>query len=72
MGAHVDPLVLTIAAALAASCGFMLPVATPANAIAFGTGQIRMGQMIRAGLALDLMGVALITATVLTVVRWFL
>jgi len=72
VGAQVDPLVLTIAAALAASCGFMLPVATPPNAIAFGTGQIRMAQMIRAGLALDLMGVALITATVLTVVRWVL
>ena len=72
VAAHVDPVVLTIAAALAASCGFMLPVATPPNAIAFGTGQIRMAQMMRAGLALDLMGVVLITATALTVVRWVL
>ena len=69
---QIDPLLVTIAAALAASCGFMLPVATPPNAIAFGTGQIRMGQMIRAGMALDLLGVALITATVMTLVRWIL
>jgi solute carrier family 13 (sodium-dependent dicarboxylate transporter), member 2/3/5 len=70
IGAQADPAMLTIAAALAASCGFMLPVATPPNAIAFGTGQVRMGQMIQAGLALDLCGVALITATTLTIVRW--
>jgi len=70
LAAQVDPVMLTIAAALAASCGFMLPVATPPNAIAFGTGQIRMGQMVRAGLALDLLGVVLVTATALTVVRW--
>jgi sodium-dependent dicarboxylate transporter 2/3/5 len=70
VGAQVDPAMLTIAAALAASCGFMLPVATPPNAIAFGTGQIRMGQMVRAGLALDLASVAAITATTLTIVRW--
>jgi len=70
LAAEVDPVMLTIAAALAASCGFMLPVATPPNAIAFGTGQIRMGQMVRAGSALDLIGIVLVTATVLTVVRW--
>ena len=68
----MDPLLLTVAATLAASCGFMLPVATPPNAIAFGTGQIRIGQMIRAGMALDVLGVALITVAVMTVIRWTL
>ena len=72
VAAQIDPLLLTIAATLAASCGFMLPVATPPNAIAFGTGQIRMGQMIRAGVALDVIGIVLITIAVMTVVRWIL
>jgi sodium-dependent dicarboxylate transporter 2/3/5 len=70
VAAHVDLPMLTIAAALAASCGFMLPVATPPNAIAFGAGHVRIRQMARAGIALDLVSVALITMTALTIVRW--
>jgi sodium-dependent dicarboxylate transporter 2/3/5 len=59
-GLQIDPLLLCVPAVIAASCGFMLPVATPPNAIVFGSGQIRLGQMVRAGLALDLVAVALI------------
>jgi solute carrier family 13 (sodium-dependent dicarboxylate transporter), member 2/3/5 len=61
----VDPLGLLIPATLAASCGFMLPVATGPNAIVFGTGRLRTIDMVRAGLALDLAG-ALVIATVAT------
>lgn len=57
-----DPKLLCVPAVIAASCGFMLPVATPPNAIVFGTGRIRLAQMVRAGLLLDLLGVALIPA----------
>jgi solute carrier family 13 (sodium-dependent dicarboxylate transporter), member 2/3/5 len=56
----LDPRLFCVPAAVAASCGFMLPVATPPNAIVFGAGHIRLGQMIRAGLALDLVAVILI------------
>jgi sodium-dependent dicarboxylate transporter 2/3/5 len=70
VAAQIDPAMLTIAAALAASCGFMLPVATPPNAIVFGTGKVRIAQMARAGLLLDVCGVVLITAATLTLVRW--
>jgi sodium-dependent dicarboxylate transporter 2/3/5 len=56
----LDPLLLCVPAAVAASCGFMLPVATPPNAIVFGAGHIKLGQMIRAGLVLDLVAVLLI------------
>ncbi len=64
VGIDVDPKLLCVPAVIAASCGFMLPVATPPNAIAFATGHIRLGQMIRGGFVLDLMAVALIPAAV--------
>ncbi|TNF31583.1 MAG: SLC13/DASS family transporter [Deltaproteobacteria bacterium] len=58
----VDPRTLMVPATLSASCAFMMPVATPTNAIVFGTGHITIPQMARAGLWLNLLGVALITA----------
>ncbi|HWO58353.1 MAG TPA: SLC13 family permease [bacterium] len=57
----VHPLLLMVPATIAASCGFMLPVGTPPNAIVFGTGEVRVRDMIRAGLVMDLLSV-LITA----------
>ncbi|RME21471.1 MAG: SLC13/DASS family transporter [Candidatus Zixiibacteriota bacterium] len=57
----VHPLLLMIPATLSASCAFMLPVATPPNAIVFGTGEVRMGHMIRAGVLLNLCAAILIT-----------
>jgi sodium-dependent dicarboxylate transporter 2/3/5 len=59
-GLKVDPLLLCVPAVVAASCGFMLPVATPPNAIVFGAGYIKLGQMVRAGFLLDLVAVVLI------------
>lgn len=57
----LDPLVLMLSCTISASFGFMLPVATPPNAIVFGTGFIKMRQMVRSGFALDLLGVILLT-----------
>jgi sodium-dependent dicarboxylate transporter 2/3/5 len=51
-----NPVALAIAAALAASMAFMLPVATPPNALVYATGHIRLKDMVRAGLILDLLG----------------
>ena len=62
IGAH--PVPLMAAAALGSAMGFMLPVGTPPNALAFGTGAVSAGEMRRAGLWLDLIGVVVITAIV--------
>jgi sodium-dependent dicarboxylate transporter 2/3/5 len=55
-----DPFLLTIPVALAASCAFMLPVATPPNAIVYGSGHLTVAQMARAGFLLNLAGIAAI------------
>ena len=52
---------LAIPAAIAASCAFMMPVATPPNAIVFGTGHMKIQSMIKAGFVLNLFGVVLVT-----------
>lgn len=57
-----NPLLLMIPATLSASCAFMLPVATPPNAIVFGSGEVKMADMVRAGIILNLVGVVLITS----------
>ena len=59
MGVH--PYIFMIGATLAASCAFMLPVATPPNAVVFGSGYVSMKDMIRAGLGLNLISILLIT-----------
>jgi sodium-dependent dicarboxylate transporter 2/3/5 len=60
-----DPLLLMIPATLAASCAFMLPVATAPNAIVVGTGSVAPEDMARTGLLLNLLGVIPITVIVL-------
>jgi sodium-dependent dicarboxylate transporter 2/3/5 len=56
-----DPLVLAVPAALAASGAFMLPVATPPNAIVYGSGSVEMTDMVRAGVWINLLFTLLIT-----------
>ncbi|MGI9590570.1 MAG: SLC13 family permease [Myxococcota bacterium] len=67
-GLELDPVLLIVPAALAASCAFMLPVATPPNAIVFGSGLVRLPEMSRAGFWLNWLGIALITALAYAVV----
>ena len=60
------PLVWVIPAAIACSCAFMMPVATPPNAIVFGSGQIQIRDMIKAGFVLNLIAIVLITLVTMT------
>lgn len=62
-----DPLTAALAATFAASLGFMMPVSTPCNAIVYGTGRIRLGDMIRSGAILDVTGAVVITLAMLLV-----
>jgi len=59
--AGLPPIVLTVPITIAASCAFMLPVATPPNAIVFSTGMISIPQMVRAGVLLNIIGVIIVT-----------
>lgn len=61
---NIHPLVLMIPATLAASLGFMLPVATAPNTIVFGSKRLRVKDMLRAGFMLDIIGVLLITLSI--------
>jgi sodium-dependent dicarboxylate transporter 2/3/5 len=57
-----DPVPVVISAAIAASFAFMLPVSTPPNAIAYGTGRVRLPTMVRYGASLNLLCLALLMA----------
>jgi sodium-dependent dicarboxylate transporter 2/3/5 len=62
LGLGRDPLLLAVPAALAASGAFMLPVATPPNAIVYGSRAVRIEDMVRAGVWLNVLFVFLVTA----------
>jgi solute carrier family 13 (sodium-dependent dicarboxylate transporter), member 2/3/5 len=64
----MDPLTLLVPAALAASFAFMMPVATPPNSIVFASGRLTVGQMVRAGVVMNVAGVVLITVVAVTLV----
>ncbi len=66
VGLH--PLALTVPLALAASCAFMLPVATPPNAIVYGAGRVTVPEMARAGIVLNVAMIAVITVAAVLLV----
>ena len=69
---NFDPLLVTAAVALAASCAFMLPVATPPNAIVFGSGLIRVPQMAKAGFLINILGITVVSLVAVFSVPYFL
>lgn len=65
----INPLLVMIPAAFSASCAFMLPVATPPNAIVFGSGLVPIGRMARTGIVLNLAGAVLILLVAETLLK---
>ena len=68
----IHPFLLMIPATMAASCAFMLPIATGPNAIVFGAGELKMSDMIRSGFWLNLISSLLISLLVYLIVPFFL
>ncbi|EGA65995.1 SLC13 family permease [Vibrio brasiliensis] len=62
----MSPVILSVLIAVAASCAFMLPVATPPNAIVFGSGHIKQSEMMRVGIVLNIASIGVLTFIALT------
>jgi sodium-dependent dicarboxylate transporter 2/3/5 len=69
-GLGVEPLYFAIPVTLASSCAFMMPISTPPNAIVFSSGFIRMDQMVKAGVWLNLISIFILMILGSTIVRW--
>lgn len=63
----VDPVLPSVAASMGASLGFMLPVSTPCNALVYASGRVPLTRMIRHGVLLDLVGIAVIVTVISTI-----
>tara|TARA_R110002124_G_scaffold123906_3_gene282825 strand:+ start:16653 stop:18113 length:1461 start_codon:yes stop_codon:yes gene_type:complete len=70
IGLGENPFLLAIPTVLGASCAFMLPVATPPNAIVYGSGKITIPEMSKAGLWLNIMFILLLAIFSLTLISW--
>ncbi|MBP2133341.1 sodium-dependent dicarboxylate transporter 2/3/5 [Methanomicrobium sp. W14] len=70
MGIH--PYLLMLTAAFACSMAFMLPVATPPNAVAYSSGYVEMKDMIRTGWILNIVGIFILTLFMFTIISWIL
>ena len=66
----LHPFGLMVGATLAASCAFMLPVATPPNAVVFGSGYLQMKDMVKAGIWLNILSILIITLMVYYILPW--
>jgi sodium-dependent dicarboxylate transporter 2/3/5 len=69
-GLNLNPIMLALPVTLAASIGFMFPIATPPNAIVFASGYIRIKDMMRAGFLLNIASIIIVWIASLTLVQW--
>lgn len=69
-GLNINPILLALPVTLSASIGFMFPIATPPNAIVFASGYIRIKDMMRAGILLNIASIIIVWIASLTLVKW--
>jgi sodium-dependent dicarboxylate transporter 2/3/5 len=69
-GLGIDPLLLSIPVAMAASCAFMMPISTPPNAIVFSSGHISIKQMVKTGFLLNLTSIIVLVVAAFTIIKW--
>ena len=69
-GFHINPIWLAMPVTYAASCAFMMPISTPPNAVLFASGHIKMKDMIKTGILLNLCCLLIITVLALTLIQW--
>lgn len=67
---EVNPLYLAVPVTLAASCAFMMPISTPPNAVVYSSGHIRMYDMLRAGILLNILSILVLVLVGLSLVQW--
>jgi sodium-dependent dicarboxylate transporter 2/3/5 len=67
----VDPMIMMLPATISASFAFMLPVATPPNAIVFGSGKVSINQMIKTGIILNLVGIMIVSIMIYILLKVF-
>lgn len=72
IGLEVNPLFFVIPTTIAASCAFMLPIATPPNAVIFGSGKIDIQEMIKAGIGLNIISILTVTTLSIIILSFFL
>jgi sodium-dependent dicarboxylate transporter 2/3/5 len=65
VGSGMDLVAISAAIAMAASCAFMLPVATPPNALVFATGHVTVAAMVRAGILMNFLSIVLVSLAAL-------
>jgi sodium-dependent dicarboxylate transporter 2/3/5 len=61
---NINPYILMVACTIAASCAFMMPVATPPNAVVFGSGYLRIPDMIKSGIWMNIISIVFLTIMV--------
>lgn len=71
-GMGYNPLLLAMPVTFAASCAFMFPISTPPNAIVFASGHIKMKEMMRAGILLNIMAILILWLLSSTLLSWVL
>ena len=57
----IHPYIIMVSATIAASCAFMLPVATPPNAVVFGSGYLKMSDMVKTGLVMNVISIVIVS-----------